>query len=114
MYQYKAEILRWVDGDTVLVRIDLGFYCFREERIRLARIDAHALTGGTPYKRRMARAARFQAKKLCPVGSEIIIETQKALRRDMYDRYIAEIKIGDKNVADELLKKKLVKKFQQT
>ena len=60
----------------------------------------------------MARSARFQAKKLCPECSEIIIETKKAPRRDMYARYIAEIKAGKKNVADELLKLRVVKMFR--
>jgi len=111
MYCYKAKILRWVDGDTVLVRIDLGFCCQREERIRLARINAHELKSDTIYKRRLARAARYQANKLCPKDSEVIIETKKSPRRDMYARYIAEVRVGRKNVSDELLKLRVVKKF---
>jgi micrococcal nuclease len=111
MYEYKAEVLRWVDGDTVLVRIDLGFHCERQERIRLARINAHEIRSSTIYKRRMARTARFQANKICPEGSEVIIATSKNPRQDMYARYIAEIKIGKKNVSDELLKRKVVRRF---
>ena len=110
MYQYKAEILRWVDGDTVLVRIDLGFHCERQERIRLARIDARELRDDTIYKRRKARSARFQANKICPEGSEVIVDTHKNPRQDAYARYIAEIKFGRKNISDELLKKKVVKR----
>jgi micrococcal nuclease len=111
MYQYKAKVLRWIDGDSVLVRIDLGFHCERQERIRLARINAHELRGNTPYKRRMARTARFQAKKICPEGSVVIVDTKRNPRQDMYARYIAEIKIGKKNVSDELLKRKVVRRF---
>jgi micrococcal nuclease len=111
MYQYKAEVFRWINGDTVLVRIDLGFHCERKERIRLARISAHELRASSAYKRRKARAARNQANKLCPKGSTIIIETKKTPRQDMYARYIAEILTGEKNVSDELLKKKVVKRF---
>jgi micrococcal nuclease len=111
MYEYKATILRWIDGDTALVRLDLGFYCERQERLRLARIDAHSLIGDTPYQRRMARSARRWAGRICPVGSEVIVVTKKT-KRDRYARYISEIKIGKKNVSDELLKQKVVKLYK--
>ena len=41
MYEYRVEVLRVVDGDTVDVDVDLGFSIWlREQRIRLAGIDA--------------------------------------------------------------------------
>jgi len=41
MYEYRVEVLRVVDGDTVDVDVDLGFSTWlREQRIRLAGIDA--------------------------------------------------------------------------
>ena len=33
MYEYKCELLRVVDGDTVDVLIDVGFSTFRKERV---------------------------------------------------------------------------------
>ena len=40
MYEYKCEIIRVVDGDTVDVNIDLGFNTWLwKERIRLKGID---------------------------------------------------------------------------
>ena len=40
MYEYKVNILKIVDGDTVDVDIDLGFGVWlRDERVRLAGID---------------------------------------------------------------------------
>ena len=38
-YQYKAEVVRVVDGDTVDVLIDLGLNVFTKERIRLFGIN---------------------------------------------------------------------------
>ncbi|MBU1090151.1 thermonuclease family protein [Patescibacteria group bacterium] len=111
MYQYKAKIVRWIDGDTVLVDIDLGFFCTRQERLRLARISAHELNSETLYGRRRARSARHHAELLCPVGSEVIVETSKS-DRDRYARYIAEIIFEGENISDELLARKLVKKFK--
>ena len=33
MYEYNAEVLRVVDGDTVDVLIDVGFSTFKKERV---------------------------------------------------------------------------------
>ena len=111
LYQYKAKIVRWVDGDTVIADIDLGFFCTRQERLRLARINAFELNSNTMYKIRKARAARNQAERMCPVGSVVVVETSKS-KRDRYARYIAEVNFQGKNVSDELLRRKLVKKFR--
>jgi micrococcal nuclease len=35
MYQYKAKVLRVVDGDTIDVQIDLGFDIITNRRIRI-------------------------------------------------------------------------------
>ena len=40
MYQYKAKLVRVVDGDTVDAMIDCGFSTFKKERIRLYGIAA--------------------------------------------------------------------------
>ena len=38
-YTYKAECLRVVDGDTIDVRLDLGFNIYHKGRVRLMAID---------------------------------------------------------------------------
>lgn len=40
MYEYKATLLRVIDGDTVDCLIDLGFDILIKERVRLSGIDA--------------------------------------------------------------------------
>ena len=40
LYTYEAFLERVVDGDTIIVRIDLGFDVLKRERIRLRGIDA--------------------------------------------------------------------------
>ena len=39
MWQYRCELIKAVDGDTVDVSIDLGFKTYRTTRIRLAGVD---------------------------------------------------------------------------
>ena len=40
MYDYKAKLIRVIDGDTIDAMIDLGFNTWVKKRIRLAGIDA--------------------------------------------------------------------------
>ena len=40
MYEYKAKLIKVVDGDTLDAMIDLGFDIWVKKRIRLDGIDA--------------------------------------------------------------------------
>lgn len=111
MYEYKAEILKWVDWDTVIVRIDVWFEMDSRQRIRLARIDAPALNDTSTYKKRQAKSATYHMNKICPVWSEVILQTKKNPVKDMYARYIAEIIYKWKNLSDFALALKWVKRF---
>jgi len=110
MYEYKAKVKKWIDGDTVLLEVDLGFFVTREERIRLARINTPELNSLIPYRIRCAKRARAVAKKFCPLGSRVTVKTQKS-QRDMYARYIGEVYFQGKNISDYLLEKKVAKLF---
>ena len=103
MYQYNAKIVRWVDGDTVILDIDLGFYVTRQERVRLARINAPELNSTVPYQVRKAKSARAKAKKFAPEGTEVVLATSKS-DIDRYSRYIGEITVNSKNISDYLIK----------
>jgi micrococcal nuclease len=82
MYQYNATVLRWVDGDTVDLRVDVGFRVYMETRFRLNGVD-------TPERGCENYA---QAKEFCqaqaPVGSEVLINTYKA---DKYGRWLVTV-----------------------
>lgn len=40
LYNYRCKLLRVIDGDTIEVDVDLGFYTWRKITLRLADIDA--------------------------------------------------------------------------
>ncbi len=102
MYSYHAKILDWVDGDTLVLEIDLGFHARRTERIRLARINTPEMRSEVVRHRRHARHARMVGKKFCPLGSIVEINTFR-IKIDMYARYIAEVTYKGKNLSDYLL-----------
>lgn len=112
MYEYKATVNRWIDGDTLLLDIDVGFFIIRQERIRLARIDAPELNDHRVTYVRKAKHARAVGKKICPHGSEVLLQTKKS-DRDMYARYIAEVTFEGKNLSDYLLSTGAVEPFDE-
>ena len=87
LYHYTAQVLSVYDGDTCRVDIDLGLGIWiRNEKLRLARINAPEVTGDT---KALGIASRDALRELID-GKEIIIETIKD-QRGKYGRYLAEI-----------------------
>jgi len=112
MFTYKAKVIRWVDGDTLLVEIDLGFYVQTTQKIRLARIDAPEMNNTVAYRERQAKHARAVAKKNCPEEATVTITTTKQ-NRDQYARYIAEVTYNDTNMSDYLIEKNVAKIYKK-
>ncbi len=81
-YVYKAIVENVVDGDTLLVRIDLGFTTWKEQRLRLAGIDTPALD-----EPKGEAARQFVARKMEAVDF-VMIKTNKI---DIYGRYVAHV-----------------------
>jgi micrococcal nuclease len=84
MFEYMAIVDRVVDGDTVDVRIDLGFDIWHKVRLRLAHIDA--AEKNTPRGK-----ATLEALKIAISGKTVKVQTTKP---DKYGRYLAEIWTG--------------------
>lgn len=78
MYEYKAKILKVLDGDTVDIDLDLGFnVVLANQRVRMAGIDTpESRTANTEEKVRGQLSKKKLAEKL-PVGSVIKIQTKR-------------------------------------
>ena len=77
MYEYKATILRVVDGDTVDVDIDLGFGVWlRKERVRIMGIDTPESRTRDKEEKRFGLAAKNRLKELLPIASIAVLRTQ--------------------------------------
>ena len=64
-YTYRIkEVVRVIDGDTVDVLIDLGFYLSARKRIRFLNIDTYELRGGTTETKTLAKAAKARLIEL--------------------------------------------------
>jgi hypothetical protein len=82
LHNYVGVVERVIDGDTIEVRIDLGFDVWRVEKIRLRGIDAPEL-GSKPGR----RAKKFVAERL-EAAPFVGLKTYKT---DKYARYIADV-----------------------
>lgn len=103
MYEYKATLVRVIDGDTVSLDVDLGFYTSRTETFRLYGVNTAELRSINPEEKRAALEAKEYVTRQLTFKS-LIIKTFKD-KEDKYGRMLALVFIeGD----DESLNNKLV------
>ena len=83
MYQYRAKILKVLDGDTVQIDLDLGFnIVLANQKVRLAGVDTpESRTANSEEKPRGMLSKKKLQEKL-PVGSYATIETVRADSND--------------------------------
>lgn len=87
LYTYRAQLNSVYDGDTCRLDIDLGLSIWsKNEKVRLARINAPELKGETLIQARQSRDFLRQNLE----DQILIIETIRD-RKGKYGRYIVEI-----------------------
>ena len=96
LYTYKAYLERVIDGDTILVYIDLGFSILTKQRLRLRGIDTAELT-----TKQGLSAKKYIEQELQDCKFLII----KTYSKDKYDRHLVDV-FYLKNTTDE---KKIIK-----
>lgn len=73
MYEYKAKLIRVVDGDTIDADIDLGFGVWVKQRIKLYGINTPDSKNHDPQIRGQGIAARNKLIELLP--REFVVQT---------------------------------------
>ena len=102
MFYYKVEVLRVVDGDTVDVRIDLGFNVWHKCRIRLVGINApESRTRDKEEKKRGLAAKSWLIDKLESAEDEL---EMKSYGVGKYGRVLGEIYINEVNINELMVK----------
>lgn len=85
MYEYTAKVMRILDADTIDVSIDLGFDVWVYQRVRL--IGINAAEKNTDF----GKVAIEYVKNILPIGSIIILQSQKNNDKEKYGRYLARV-----------------------
>lgn len=92
LYTYRAQVVRWIDGDTAELRIDLGLRIFHQERIRLVGpagryFDAWEKRG---EERERGLEAWDFARDFASEGSSVLLRTHRD-RKGKYGRWLAQV-----------------------
>lgn len=107
MYEYKATLIKVVDGDTIDVIIDLGFRMTTEQRIRLKGINTPEIwrtKKDSEEYRKGIEAKNYVIERLNNNNNTFILRTDKDA--GMYGRYISDVILSDSELTlnDSLIK----------
>lgn len=103
MYEYKAKVVDVLDGDTVKLDIDLGFsMVVKGEIVRLYGVNTMEKTSKIAEEKALALKAKARVEELCPIGSDIVLQTFKD-KKEKYGRYLGTLITKDYRVVNEML-----------
>lgn len=109
MYEYRCEIVRIVDGDTVDVDIDLGFGVWmRNERIRLYGIDTPESRTRDPEEKKYGLAAKKFLTNMLDDPKGIVLKTHKDAE-GKFGRILGEL-WRTSNYADQSINEYMIEK----
>jgi micrococcal nuclease len=103
LYQYTAQVVRVVDGDTIDVVLDLGFHIFIEMKLRLFGINTPEL------KEQSGKVARDRLKEKID-GKQITVYTIKD-KQEKYGRYLAKINCAGEDINEWLVSEGLAVRY---
>jgi micrococcal nuclease len=109
LYNYKATVVKVIDGDTVKLNIDLGFNISWTTPCRLAGINTDELKSKDTVLQESAKGAKTYMELLLKEGSKVTIKSKSL---DKYKRPIVILQT-DKglNINEELVLKGYAKPY---
>lgn len=108
MYEYRATIVKVIDGDTVDVDIDLGFnVVLQDERVRIAGIDTPESRTRDKTEKLFGLAAKQYVKDAMPVGSMQVLKTEIDKsgedKKGKFGRILGDFLIDDNRITDMMI-----------
>jgi len=106
MYEYKAHVLRVVDGDTVDVDIDLGFGIWlRGERVRIMGIDTPESRTSNNLEKVFGLAAKNRLKELLGKTATLktMVDKDGSDAKGKFGRILGDFICGDTTVTKILM-----------
>jgi endonuclease YncB( thermonuclease family) len=97
-YTYAAEVLSVTDGDTLKLRVDVGFEADRRLAVRLAGVFA------AERHEELGSLHTGHLRSLLPVGSKVVVVTQRNRGSDVttFGRYVADVWCDGQHVNEEM------------
>ena len=111
MYEYKCEVTRVVDGDTIDCVLDLGFSILHKCRVRLYGIDTpESRTRDLDEKARGKLASKFLEDSI-KNGTEIILRSELKDSKGKYGRVLGSIVVDDLDINQAMVAQNLAVKY---
>lgn len=106
MYEYRCNVIKIVDGDTVDVDIDLGFGVWlHDERVRIMGIDTPESRTTDLVEKKFGLAAKERVKQL--LGKTAVLKTQVDKSgedlKGKFGRILGDFAIGDSTLSKILI-----------
>ena len=107
MYNYKAKLIRTIDGDTVDLMVDLGFDMWHKIRVRLDGINTpESRTRDLREKKLGLEAKKFTDNFL--EGNDILVDTNK---QGKFGRFLANLTVDGADLAQALIEANLAREY---
>jgi endonuclease YncB( thermonuclease family) len=81
-HYYNATVVRWTDGDTVQLMVDLGFFTFAKVKCRLSHVNA------PESKTPTGPAATQFSEEFAPVGFPVVVFSTKT---EKWGRFLVDL-----------------------
>lgn len=108
MFEYRAKVMRVIDGDTVEVEIDLGFHIFVRDTVRLYGVNTPETHGPKAKTEKVAglEATAF-VQSWVTKNPMVTLRSHdaRALGQEKYGRWLAVVSpaFGGTSLNDELI-----------
>jgi micrococcal nuclease len=103
MYEYNCKIVRVIDGDSILVDIDLGFGLWiHGESIRLFGVDCPECRSRDPEEKAAGLLAKGFVEEALHVGATYRLQTKE---KGKFGRYLGTIYLTDESSINAALVK---------
>lgn len=109
LFNYSGYVTHIVDGDTIDVSLDLGFHVKLDLRIRLALINTPELNSDIPVVHTSALIAKNKLEEKI-LNRTVTIDSKG---KDRYGRWIAIVKLGNRDINKEMLTEGLAVEYKK-
>ena len=101
MYEYRCTLRRVIDGDTIVVDVDLGFKVWmQKERVRLYGINTPESRTRNLAEKKLGLASKARLKELLP--KTFIVRTEKD-GKGKFGRILGIPLVDNVNICDKLI-----------
>ena len=110
MYEYRAKLIKIIDGDTIDVKIDLGFGISLKKRVRLFGINAPETRSKDLDEKKAGLASKRRLEAVLDASDGKFILKSKGVGK--FGRCLGEILVDNVNINQLLIKEGLAEVYK--